>query len=635
MTVRLNPEQQEAVEHLNGPCIVTAVPGSGKTRTLTARVVRLIQRGISPKNLLCLTFTNKAANEMRERVAQQIGEMSSSIWIGTFHGLFLAILRKFGSEVGLTEGFSVYDDHAQETLIEKIARMQEYRTDGRAVRYLAKIANDYRENIENFEDVAQSLNDSEKAIVREYIETLDEFNAVDFSGILYKTYLLLKKSPSTAEYLSNKFKYVLGDEWQDTNTIQYEISKIIASHGNLFVVADRNQSIFSWRGAKPGNLDTMKADFPNLREIVLPRNYRSTRQILQRAERLIRHNSDAADVQLISEVGDGPDVLLVPFSNAEAEARGVAETIFGMRRRGHKWNDFAVLYRINSQSKLPEIELRQNGIPYRVMGGFSFFDRKEIKTALSYLSFLANPRDTIAFARAIATPRRHLGPTTVGKLERLCQQHGQSMLEVCQRDDLDFLGPLGGKNLHSFISLIEKYREAEANGTMTLSQIANGILRDSGYYDFISEESKADKDWQKRIDNLNELIVGMSEFESRRSKSKVSDYLQSIELITSDSSDDEQDAVTLLTMHSAKGLEFPVVFIIGVEHEIIPHKAAILERGEEEERRLMYVACTRAKRQLVLSYARFRSRYDRSGIHKNIPSYPSQFLNEMGLIYDE
>ena len=629
--MNLNPEQQEAVEHFDGPCIVTAVPGSGKTATLTARVVRLIHRGVDPKNILCLTFTNKAANEMRERVATQIGQLSSAIWIGTFHGLFLAVLRKYGHFVGLTAGFSVYDDKAQETLLEKIARMQEYRTDYRAIKFLAKSANDFRENIEDFEEIARSLTPTEASIVKEYIETLDEFNAVDFSGILYKTYLLLKQNPKVGELLANKFKYVLGDEWQDTNTIQYEISKILANHGNLFVVADRNQSIFSWRGAKPSNLDAMNRDFPNVREIVLPRNYRSTVQILKRAECLIHHNDDAADVQLISEVGNGPDVVALPFANAEMESQGVANALQSFHRQGYKWNDCAILYRTNSQSKLPEIALRQDGIPYRVVGGFSFFDRKEIKTALAYLACLANPRDTIAFARAIQTPRRHLGPTTIGKLERICQQNKISILDACNRDDLDFLGALGGQKLHEFVLLLERYREAEVKGTMTLPQIADGILRDSGYHAFLAEESKADKDWQKRIDNLNELVVGMAEFESQKPKSKVADYLQSIELITSDEAEDEQDAVTLLTMHSAKGLEFPIVFIIGVERDIIPHKAAIIERGEEEERRLMYVAATRAKTNLLLTHSRSRSQYNKNGGYRTMPAHPSKFLYEMDL----
>ncbi len=625
----LNTEQQSAVEHLDGPCIVTAVPGSGKTKTLTSRVINLIkEHQVEPRRILCLTFTNKAAEEMKNRVASSLGEaISDNVWISTFHSLCLAILRRHSSLVGLDSNFTIYDEKDQKELIAKVARMQgceDYKN--WELKEIARVTNNCREDLESIETHLNSLSDIHRSIAKEYISLLDEFNAVDFSGILYKCWLLLSKNKEISDNLSSRFKYLLIDEGQDTNTIQYEIVKKIASHNNVFVVADYQQSIFSWRNARPENLLLFKKDFEDVKEITLPRNYRSTSSILEAAERLIHHNSNARNVILHSVRGKGHEVVVKDFPSPEMESIFTVRNIEAIKSKILcKWSDFAVLYRTNQQSKLVEMQLRRLQIPYRIVGGFSFFDRKEIKTALAYLSFLNNPMDTISFARAISTPRRGVGETSVGRIERLCQQQKTSVLDVCENTEkIPGLGKKSWEKLSEFLSIVERYRRR----LNEFPEIVYSFLKETGYYDHITEVSVYDPDSRKRIDNLDELLLSISNFTKARSKSTtLSDYLQSIKILSDDRLDDD-DAVTLLTMHSAKGLEFPIVSIIGVEKDIVPHKMAVRDRGEEEERRLLYVGVTRARDLLILSYCTLRKQFFKNRSSSK-PTSPSPYIEEM------
>lgn len=635
--MKLNPEQKEAVQHYKGPLIVTAVPGSGKTATLTNRVIYLIKHyGVDPKNICCLTFTNKAANEMRERISHALGEeIASKIWISTFHSYCLAILRKYGEHVKLRKSFSVYDDKDQIELITKIARMHEYECQAWVIKQMGSVINDLRENLCSMKDAGVLLGvgknrdaDTEKAILKEYVQSLDEFNAVDFSGILYKTYLLLyKKAPKTAEILANRHQYILVDEVQDTNNIQYEIVKKIASHNNLFVVGDIQQSIFSWRGAKPENIELIERDFENTKRIVLPRNYRSTAKILEHAERLIRHNDNASDVNLISERGDGHAPIVRQFQSPEYESESIANAIQNYRCEGYKYGDMAVIYRTNQLSKSQELALRDKNIPYKMIGGFSFFDRKEIKTSLSYLSILANPKDTISFARAIAEPKRGVGPTNVGKLESFCKANDMDIIEACKHiDHMPGINKKAKSELKSFAAVVEKYQGQHADGRC-IGEISNAFLRESGFYPYIEEESFKDDSSKKRLDNVNEFLLSVAEFSDSRKNAKFSDFLQTVKTFKETEQDDE-DAVTLLTMHASKGLQFPIVFIIGVERDIIPHSRSVQENGENEERRLMYVAVTRAQDHLILSHCRMRPK-NSFGHVKYSRSGPSPFLFEL------
>ncbi|KKN26824.1 hypothetical protein LCGC14_0870830 [marine sediment metagenome] len=634
----LNPEQKLAVQHMEGPCIVTSTPGSGKTRVITARLVDLIKnKSISPANILCLTFTNKAANEMRTRAAKMVGELSQQIWISTFHSLCLAVLRKYGEHVNLFPGFSIYSEKDQVDLITKITRMHEYECKPYKIKELAKEVNDFREDIANFAIHASHLFPVEKEIIKEYLSTVEEFNAVDFSGILYKTWQLFNKKPEAAVKLNSKFQYTMIDEMQDTNTIQYEIIKQIVDpkgnrKGNLFVVCDPNQSIFGWRGAKPENINKIKDDFDNVQEIVLPRNYRSTAAILRAAERLIRHNDDAGQVNLISERGEGHDITIASHSSPEDEASSVVYTIQHLRKKyNYNWQDFAILYRTNALSKVPEMHLRDAQIPYKIVGGFSFFDRREIKTALAYLAFFANPCDTIAFARAIAFPRRNVGEVVVGRLERLCQQEKIPILEACKRcNEIKGISSIGKKNLLSFVNVYESCRKQQDEGK-PMADIAARIISDTGYYKHIEEESLSDKAEAKRIDNLNELLSGIVDFQKQRPHAKVADYVQSTRLMT-DYGEKSEDAVMLISMHGSKGLEFPAVFIIGVEQNIIPHVYCLDDT--KEERRLLYVATTRAKSHLFINYCMRRRKFSFAQKGKSWGNnmeyrFPSPFLEEM------
>lgn len=607
--MNLNEQQKLAVAHHLGPCIVTAVPGSGKTAVLTSRVVSLIkEKNIDPRNILCLTFTNKASNEMKERILAELAQDNfdaGSIWISTFHKLCLAILRKHGHLIGLSANFSIYSSREQEDLMGKIARMNGYENTSKyAVAHLIKAVNDFREDIVDFEQHIQELNPTEVDIVKEYQEVLDELNAIDFSGMLYKSWLILKNNPIVVESLSKRFKFVLADEMQDTNHVQYDIIKLIAGHGNLFVVADVQQSIYSWRGAKPENLRQLCKDFKDVSEIILPRNYRSTSSILEGAQRLIRHNDDAVNVELHSDRGSGAGIEVTDHMYPEDEADYLVSRIKSLRQiNGYEWRDFAVLYRMNSLSRAPEISLRTNGVPYRILGGFSFFDRMEIKVALSYLTLLVNPHDTINFNRAITHPKRGLGGESIGRLELMCKK-GDSILDVARNSQDVKLTAKARANLKTFVNMVDRYRAKDCK----LAELAEGLIKESGFYEYIQtlpEKTEADK---SRLENLDELIAGIAEFEKRRSKASLTDYLQSTQLIATEDEDNSDDVVKLLTIHRAKGLEWPCVNIIGVERGCIPHPRAEHERGLAEERRLMYVAMTRCATNLNISYCQVRRR---------------------------
>ena len=640
MKFNLNPEQQVAADHVTGPCVVTAVPGSGKTMTLTARVVNLItNHNVAPKNILCLTFTNKAAGEMRERSAKAIGQLSSEIWFSTFHSLCLAVLRKYGDKVGLSAGFSVYSEKEQRELMEKIARMHELHCKPNETYEMCRAVNDFREEIDDFEHAVREFDSTKRAIMAEYLTSLDDFNAVDFSGILYKTWKLFEKRPDAAENLHKRFKFVMIDETQDTNTIQYEIVRKIVDpgktrKGNVFIVGDLNQSIFTWRGAKPENIMRIVDDFDDVKQVVLPRNYRSTPQILAAAEMLIRNNDDARDVNLIATRKDGSDVSVYQHPMPEEEARRVVMSIMEMRHRGYKYKDFAVLYRTNELSKIPEMWLRRYEIPYRIVGGFSFFDRREIKLALSYMSFMTNPMDTVSFSKIIECPRRGIGKTMVGRLERLCQQEKINMLEACRR-----IGEIKGATVviqHAaakFVGAFDKWRTEELRG-LGAAKVAGGLLRDTGYLEFVEKDMPKDvNDGSKRMSNVDELLLGISEFEQSHGNAKVLDYLHTVQLMSSVDEAKEDDAVTLLTMHSAKGLEYPVVHIVGCEEKIIPHSMAVNEDRLDEERRLMYVAMTRAKDHLFINYCSGRKKFDKSRMqHYMVKCRPSPFLFEIGAV---
>lgn len=631
-----NDEQKLAINHIYGPCVVVATPGSGKTGCATERVVNLIKNHrINPGNILDLTFTNKASQEMRERIEAILGEtLVSPMFIGTFHSFCLAVLRKYGHIIGIKSGFSIYDDKDQNELISKIARMMEYECKEWVIKDIARIVNTLREDLEAESiEIPPSVNRSaeiEKDIIKEYLQTLDKFNAVDFSGILYKVWLLFEKSQQVVDILSSKFNFILIDEVQDTNIIQYEIIRKIAAHGNLFVVGDPAQSIFEWRGACPENINKIYKDFENVKTITLPKNYRSTTEILAVAERLIRNNKETADVRIESTKGHGQQPTVNKFYCPDKEADQISQKILRLKSKGEAdWKDCAVLYRTNQQSKCIEVAFRKANVPYKIVGGFSFFDRKEIKACLSYLSVLANPFDTVSFSRAISEPKRGVGDSVIGKLERFCQEDNIDILQASKRvNEITKVSATARNSLKEFVSTIEKYKALDEAGS-DISTIASGILKDSGYYKFLQDASVVDDSSKKRIDNIDEFLLSIAEYVLVKPKARIADYLQSVKTLMDYSKEENSDnVITMLTMHSAKGLEFENVFIVGAEQGIIPHKISINQGKENEERRLMYVAATRAKKRMFISYCENRPQFVANTI-KYRPAIPSQFLGEM------
>ena len=628
--LKLNTEQKLAVLHKDGPCLVTAVPGSGKTRCLTERIAYLVKSvGVLPENILAVTFTNKAADEMKDRVAKSIGQLSKKVWISTFHTLCLAILKKYGHLSGVHKGFSIYDDKDQKALLSKIARMHEWEDCSPSdIMRLQTLVNEIREELINVDSLGNEVDGRDKDIINEYYETLTEFNAVDFSGMLYQTWKVLKNNGIVREKLRNKFKYVLEDEGQDANKIQYEILKFLAPppDGNIFIVGDACQSIFAFRGAKPENLIKMTQEYNDVKSIILPRNYRSTSNILDLAQKLIRNNERASDVELIAERGSGKHVKVCPCDDPDNEAYLIAQRIKHLRSNyKYSWDDFAVLYRSNHLSKFLEMGFRKYGVPYKIVGGFSFFDRAEIKTALAYLSFFENPHDTIAFNRLISHPKRGVGDVLIGKLERRCQKEKINMLDACMNlENMSKINAKARSSLNKFIALYEKNKD----NTSPLD-IATSLLRDSGFYSHLEEQSKQDPSHQKRISNVDELLIGIGDFVEQNPSATIADYLQSTQLLNS-SDNASEEGVTLLTMHASKGREWPSVHVVGVETNIVPHFKSVAEGDVEEERRLFYVAMTRAQDDLHISYCKTRKAFNK-GSKKQLTKFPkpSPFLEEI------
>lgn len=633
--VQLNTEQKIAVNHFHGPCLVTACPGAGKTRVITERVVQLIEKNVAPSSILCLTFTNKASNEMKDRVSSRVADKSSKIWISTFHNLCLAILRKHGHHIGICSGFSIFDEDDQYSMMEKSARVCDYVNFTKPdIFKLCNIVNDFRENLQTLDDYSDELTPVQVDVIQHYLSSIRESNSIDFSGMLYETWNLLHNNNNILSLIRNRFKFILEDEGQDANSIQYELLKLIAPppDGNLFIVADLQQSVFGWRSAKPENLLLFLSEYPNCDEIILPRNYRSKSEILLAAQSLIRNNHNGKNVELISERGPGGHVEICTCHDPVDESYRLVNQIVNIKQNyGYSWNDFSVLYRVNQMSKTIESTLRSYQIPYKIVGGFSFYDRTEIKGALSYLSFFVNPWNTIAFSKAISAQHCGVGKSIIGKLEKTCQSQKISMLDACIQSDL-IKGIPSNARLHieKFVNIIMQYKQQKEK---TLSEIAWGIIKDTGYYDYIEHISKEDEDSSKRIDNLNELMASISEYENSFPGKTLSDYLHTMQVSGPDDEiDDEHDAVTLLTMHSAKGLEWPVVFIIGAEKGYIPHYRSVEEGNEEEERRLLYVAATRAKEFLYISYCNQRHKFNKyKGKTSSSYSSPSSFLSELNV----
>jgi DNA helicase-2/ATP-dependent DNA helicase PcrA len=626
----LNPPQQEAVRHGDGPLLILAGAGSGKTRVITRRIAYLIaRRGLQPWQILAVTFTNKAADEMRKRVEQLLGARGLNVALGTFHSTCVRILRKWHAELGYRHSFVIYDDADQLSLIKdclKSVNLSERAMNPRGV--AARISRAKNEMLTPGEYAGMATDFTEERTAKIYSlyqERLKASHAVDFDDLLMLTVLLFRDRPHVLEYYQNLWRYVLVDEYQDTNHAQYQIVNFLSSrHGNLCVVGDDDQSIYRWRGADLNNILDFERDHPGCRVIKLEQNYRSTQIILDGAGDVVAHNVGRKGKTLWTDNPGGEPIVVYNARDEQAEAGFVAQRIRDLSaEHGHSLDDFAVFYRTNAQSRVLEDALRRDVTPYVIVGGLRFYERKEVKDLVAYLRLVANPDDAQSFKRIVNVPARGIGAATVEKLEGLAQTERVSIWDACTRiADRKILGPKVLKALGELVGLIERTR-AKLD-VMAVPELIVDLLDTTGYLADLKNEGTIEA--ESRMENLQELVSAAREFMERSEDRTLQAFLDSVALIADiDEMSEGTGAVTLMTLHSAKGLEFPVVFITGMEEGVFPHARALSDDDElEEERRLCYVGMTRAKQQLFLTSALSRRLYNNDNYN-----LPSRFLDEV------
>ena len=636
---QLNDKQYEAVVNTEGPCLVIAGAGSGKTKVLTHKIAYLIdEKGVLPWNILAITFTNKAANEMKERIEGLVGDVAKDIWMGTFHSVCVRILRRFIDRIGFDSSFIIFDTSDQRTLIKACIKnigLDDKMFTDRSVQ--SEISNAKNEMLEPDQYTLRANGDFRKekiALVYEmYQKRLKENNAIDFDDIINYTIKILIDNPDVLEYYSDKFKYVLVDEYQDTNKSQFTLVTLLASkNGNITVVGDNDQGIYSFRGADISNILNFERDFPGTKIIKLEQNYRCTGNILKAANSVIKNNEVKYKKQLWTEndVGNLPKVYSA--KNEYDEGTYIATQIEHLRREEkYNYSDFAILYRMNTQSRAIEEILRREGIPYKIIGGLKFYERKEIKDVISYLRLIQNPSDNISLKRVINEPKRGIGKTSLDNIEKLAEDTGISMYEIIKNADQYGLNRVF-LNSREFVNVIEELRNKKDD--IKISELIKETLNKSGYTKALEEENTIEA--ENRIENLDEFLTVAIEFEDESAENKLSDFLEGITLSSDiDNMEETDDSVTLMTLHSAKGLEFPVVFLVGMEEGIFPGYKSISEPKElEEERRLCYVGITRAKKNLFLTCSKQRTIFGSTScnpISRFLKEIPEELLDG----YDE
>lgn len=608
----LNDKQYEAVTATEGPSLVIAGAGSGKTKVLTHKIAYLIgEKAIKPWNILAITFTNKAANEMKERVKSLIGESATDIWMGTFHSICVRILRKTIDRIGFDTSFVIFDTSDQKTMIKKILKEQNLDdkifTD-KSVLY--EIGHAKNEMLTPEQYAVRARGDFRKEniaeIYRLYQKRLKENNAIDFDDIINFTIQILLDHPDILEFYADKFKYVLVDEYQDTNKAQFTLITLLASKfGNITVVGDNDQGIYSFRGADISNILNFEKDFPGTQIIKLEQNYRCTQSVLNAANEIIKNNETKYEKKLwtSNEAGSLPKVYR--GDNEYDEANYIISQINSLRRNEYyKYSDFAVLYRMNTQSRSIEDILRRENIPYKIIGGLKFYERKEIKDMIAYLRLIHNTADNLSLTRIINEPKRGVGKTSMEQVEQLANSNGISMYEVIKRADEFGLNRVFG-NTREFIAAIEELRTLK--DSKLISDLMKETLQKTGYTKALEDENTIEA--ENRIENLNEFLTVAIEFEEQSADNSLTEFLEGITLSSDlDGMEEAEESVTLMTLHSAKGLEFPAVFLVGMEEGIFPGYQSIGEPKElEEERRLCYVGITRAKEKLFMTCAKQRT----------------------------
>ena len=608
----LNNKQKEAVLETEGPCLVIAGAGSGKTKVLTHKIAYLIaEKNIAPWNILAITFTNKAANEMKERIEKLVGDVAKDIWMGTFHSICVRILRKYIDRIGFDSSFLIFDTSDQRTLVKeclKALNIDDKMFTDRSV--LAEISNAKNEMLEPNQYSVKYAADFRRAKIGEiyalYQKRLKENNAIDFDDIINYTIKILTENPDALEYYTEKFKYVLVDEYQDTNKAQFTLVTILASrYGNITVVGDNDQGIYSFRGADISNILNFEKDFPGTKIIKLEQNYRCTGNILKAANAVIKNNETKYDKKLWTENDEGNLPCIYQGDDEYDEARYIVEQINHLKTEEYfKHSDYAILYRMNSQSRAIEDILRREDIPYKIIGGLKFYERKEIKDTIAYLRLIANTSDNISLKRIINEPKRGIGKTSLDNIEEISYQAGISMYEVIKHAEQYGLNRVFA-NSREFIELIEEMRSKKEE--LEISELIKLVLNKSGYTKALELENTVEA--ESRLQNIEELLTVAMEFEEEFAENSLNDFLESITLSSDiDNLEESEESVTLMTLHSAKGLEFPVVFLVGMEEGIFPGYKSIGEPKElEEERRLFYVGITRAKQYLHMTCAKRRT----------------------------
>ena len=612
----LNPEQQEAVNCIDGPLLIMAGAGSGKTRVLTCRIANLIAQGILPRNILAITFTNKAANEMKSRAENLIGSPARGIILSTFHSFCARLLRREIEITGNFNGnFAIYDAGDSKTLVKQCVK--DLNLDENLFANVSFRISDFKNNLVDPAHCTQMISSRDirykmnvQQIYEMYQEKLRENNALDFDDLIFFTVKIFEEYPEVLAKYQERFQYISIDEYQDTNVAQYVLTNLLAAkYKNLCVVGDADQSIYGWRGADMRNILNFERDYPNARVIMLEQNYRSTKTILNAANAVIRNNSDRKPKNLWTQNATGDKIKFIHCKDDKEEAALVAREVRRLvAEENFPYNEIALLYRTNAQSRMFEEKFMQVGIPYIIIGGLKFYDRKEIRDIVAYLHVIANPRDNVHFLRIINTPRRGLGSTNMNRLSTFAESQGLSIFEVVADDKLlgqvDGLTPKFRAGIKNFVAMMMSFTESAKN--LTVDKLISLVLNESGYIKMLRDDRENGKQENiSREENLGEFVGSAKDFAELNPEGTLQDFLNHVALITDlDTLDEKESRVKLMTVHAAKGLEFSAVFVVGMEENLFPHANSIDNEDElEEERRACYVALTRAKKKLYLTAA--------------------------------
>ena len=630
----MNERQKEAVQHTQGPLLIMAGAGSGKTRVLTHRMAYILaEEEVHPWNILAITFTNKAAREMKERVSQLVGPKAEDMWVSTFHSMCVRILRRDIEILGYQRSFTICDPSEQQTAMKRILKKLDIDSEKYDYRMILNRISQAKNDLEDVEEFNKKYTGYVEQIIgkcyREYQKELAKSMTLDFDDLIMLTVQLFQKHPETLQYYQQKFQYIHVDEYQDTNHAQYRLVTMLAKKfKNICVVGDADQSIYGWRGADMSNILEFEKDYQNAKVVLLEQNYRSTKTILQAANHVIENNVNRKVKKLWTENEEGQAITYYRAQSEQDEGRYVLSQIQSLLRDGYHYDDFAILYRTNAQSRVMEENLLKSNIPFRLVGGQRFFERLEIKDLLAYLRLIVNPQDDLSFRRIVNSPKRGIGATSLAKLSDFAEVYQFSLLEASLQTTLSPLSGKAAKALEKFATTIEELRKMQE--FLSISEFVEQVIEKTGYLTSLEQQHTMEAD--ARIENIQEFISVAKQFEQDRleeesEESPLLQFLTDLSLVSDvDSDDGDGRMVTLMTLHAAKGLEFPVVFIIGLEEGIFPSSRSIMEHDDvEEERRLAYVGITRAEQKLFLTNAYSRLLYGRTQTNR-----PSRFVLEIG-----